>query len=200
MLGEVLQFLKDRVNDHLRTTGGWRPTDPEQQAVVFPGSESVDAPDFKLEHVTLLVVNLEEDHTLRSADPNRRALADGTTQHVKPPIIINVYVLFVARFKEYDQSMQHLSRILEFFQSHRVFDHTSGPALDDGIEKLTLELVTQSFLEQNNLWGLLRAAYHPSLLYRIRMIVVSDAQGIAAPGIIDTITIAQPVPAPSGVV
>jgi hypothetical protein len=188
MLSEVLQFLKDRVNDHLRTSGGWRPTDPEQELVVFPGSENVDPPDFKLGHVTVLLVNLEEDHTLRSADPNRRMLADGTVQQVKPPIHLNVYVLFVARFKEYETSMRQLSRILGFFQNHRVFDHDSAPGLSDRVEKLTMELLTLSFLEQSNLWGILRAPYQPSVLYQIRMLVFSDEQGITAPVVVETMT------------
>ena len=192
MLGEVLQFLKERVNDHLRTSAGWRPTDPEQELVAFPGSDKVDAPDFKLEHLTLLLVNLEEDHTLRLADPHRRLAPDGTAQQVKPPIHLNAYVLFVARFKEYDKSLTHLSRVLQYFQSHRVFDHESAPGLSDRVEKLTLELLTLPFSEQNHLWGVLRAAYHPSLLYKLRMVVFSDEQGVASPLISETITMAVP--------
>lgn len=190
MLGNVLLFLKERVNDHLRTSVGWRPTDPEQELVTFPGSDKVDAPDFKTEHLTLLLVNIEEDHTLRPADPHRRLAPDGTTQQVKPPIHLNAYVLFVARFKEYDKSLTHLSRVLQFFQSYRVFDQDSAPGLSNKIEKLTVELLTLPFSEQNHLWGVLRAAYHPSLLYKLRMVVFSDEHGIAAPLITETITTA----------
>src|SRR5678815_2393901 len=192
MLSEVLRFLKEEVNNHLRMTGGCRPTDPEQETVVFPSTDNVDTPDLKAEHVTPLVENLEEDHTVRAADPNRRVMPDGTTQQVKPPIILNVYVLFVARFKEYETCMHLLSRIIAFFQSHRVFDHDSAPALDGAVEKLGLELVTLSFLEQNNLWGVLRAAYQPCLLYRLRMVAFLDQDGIAAPRIVETITTSVP--------
>ena len=81
-------------------------------------------------------------------------------------------------------------RVLQFFQSYRVFDQDSAPGLSDKIEKLTVELLTLPFSEQNHLWGVLRAAYHPSLLYKLRMVVFSDEHGIAAPLITETITTA----------
>ncbi len=190
MLGEVLEFLRERVHDHLRTSAGWRPTDTEPELVAFPRGEQADAPSFELGRVTLLVVNLEEDHTLRPADPYRRSLPDGTTEQVQPPIHINAYVLFVAHFKEYAKSLRHLSRVLQFFQSHRVFDHESAPELAASVEKLTLELLTLPFSEQNHLWGVLRAAYRPSLLYKVRMVVFSEDQGSAPPLVTETTTTA----------
>lgn len=192
MLGDVLSFLKDRVNDHLRATAGWTPADPEPELVVFPGSEKVDTPDFKLEHLTLLLVNLEEDHTVRPPDPHRRVLADGSSLRVQPPVHINAHVLFVARFKEYEKSMTYLSRVLHFFQGHRLFDHRSAPGLSDRVEKLSMELLTLPFSEQNHLWGVLRAAYHPSLLYRARMVVLADELGVAPPRVVDAQTPAVP--------
>jgi hypothetical protein len=192
MLGEALQFLRETVNDHLRTGLGLRPPELEEGLVVFPGSDKVDAPDFKLERVTVLLVNIEEEHAARSADPHRRLLPDGTTQQVSPPISVNAYVLFVARFKEYDKSLQYLSHVLQLFQARRVFDHGSAPRLSDRIEKLTMELLTLPFSEQNHLWGILRAAYHPSLLYRLRMIVFSDQQGLAPPVVTQTMTRVRP--------
>lgn len=192
MLGEVLSFLKELVNDHLRATAGWTPTEPEPEIVVFPGSDKVDAPDFKLERLTLLLVNLEEDHTLRPPDPHRRLLPDGTAQKVQPPIHMNAHVLFVARFKEYEKSVTYLSRVLQFFQGHRVFDHHAAPGLTDRVEKIAVELLTLPFSEQNHLWGVLRAAYHPSLLYRVRMAVFADEHGVAPPRVVETPTATFP--------
>ena len=69
-------------------------------------------------------------------------LPDGSIQQVDPPIHLNLYVLFVARFKDYLQSLRYLSLVLRFFQKHRVLDHESAPTLSDRIEKLTMELLT----------------------------------------------------------
>lgn len=196
MLAEVLVFLRERVNDHLRTAAGWRPTDLGSEPVRFPGDDKVDTIHFLPDCVTLLLVNVEEEHALRPADPHRRTLPDGTTQHVNPPIQVNAYVLFVARFADYEKSLRQLSRILHYFQSHRGFDRESAPGLPDKIDKLTLELLTLPLSEQNLLWSVLRAAYLPSLLYKVRAIVFSDEQGTAPPLITETISTVAPGGAP----
>ena len=43
-----------------------------------------------------------------------------------------------------------------------------------GVDRLALELVTQTFAEQNDVWSVLRTTYHPSVMYRVRLIVVRD--------------------------
>jgi hypothetical protein len=56
-----------------------------------------------------------------------------------------------------------------------VLDRTNTPAMNSKIEKLQIELVTLPFGEQAEIWNGLRAAYHPSILYRVRMIRVEDS-------------------------
>jgi len=48
--------------------------------------------------------------------------------------------------------------------------------------QLILELVTPSFSEQNEIWGSLRAAYLPSAMYKLKLIVFQDqdARSLAA--------------------
>ena len=181
MLSKLLILLKDVVNEHLSASTGWGSALADHGQVVFLESQKVEHLDFKLGAVTLLLVNLEEDHTLRPADPYRRPLPDGTMQRTRPPIHLNAYILFVARFREYEQSLQYISLILQYFQNHRVLDHESAPALSDHIEKLTMELQTLPFAELSHLWGVLRNSYQPSLLYKVRMVVFQDQEDLAAP-------------------
>lgn len=188
MIDELLDVLKERVSDHLRMSAGWSPNDPQDEWVVFPTSDRLDLVDFKLKVVTLLLINLEEDHTMRRADPYRRTLPDGTTLPGHPPIVMNAYVLFVSRFAAYEESLQRISRIAEFFQAHRVLDHENTPRLSKRIEKLLIELVTLPLSEQNHLWSMLRTAYQPSLLYKVRMVVFEDEGATATPPVDETRT------------
>ena len=183
----MLVLLRDTVNEHLTASAGWRGPVPDQGPVAFPDSEKVDSLELKPEAVTLVLVNLEEDHTLRPADPFRRTLPDGTTESVAPAIQVNAYVLFAARFKDYQRGLRCLSLILRFFQSHRVLDHESAPALSDRIEKLCMELLTLPFSEQSQLWGTLRSSYQPSLLYKVRMVVFQDEDGHSTRPITDPV-------------
>jgi hypothetical protein len=192
VISEALLVLRDTVNDYLSTSSGWSAPDSDHGQVVFLESEKVDSLDFKMGAISVLLANVEEDHTLRPADPYRRTLPDGTTQKIKPAIHLNLYVLFVARFKDYKQSLRYISLILQFFLSRRVLDHESTPALSDRIEKLTMELLTLPFSEQNHLWGILRTAYQPSLLYKARMVVFQDEDGVVVPpGAEPTVRIGQ---------
>lgn len=181
MISKVFLVLKDTVNDYLNTNAGWSPADSDFGQVGFVDSDKVDVVDFKMSAISLLLVNVEEEHAMRPADPYMRTLPDGTQQRVSPPIQLNLYVLFVARFKDYTQSLRCLSLIAQFFLTHRVLDHQNTPALDSRIEKLTMDLLTLPLSEQNNLWGILRTAYQPSLLYKTRMVVLQDEDAVIVP-------------------
>lgn len=179
MIRDVLVFLRNELNAHLSRDGQADGGDGAEDKVVFLDGEKMDPVSFKLGAVTLLLINVEEEPFLRAADPFSRTAADGTAFGVQPDVRLNLFALFVARFKQYEQALAQLSRIIQFFQSHRVFDRRSAPTLT-GVDKLVLELLTLPFSEQNDLWNALRTTYHPSVLYRVKTIAFQDQQAKAA--------------------
>ena len=197
MIRKALVVLKDAVNDFLSTNSGWSPADSDFGQVVFLESDKVDVIDFKMGAITLLLVNVEEEHAMRPADRYQRTLADGTQQQVAPPIHLNIIVLFVARFSDYAQSLRYISLILQFFLKRRCLDHENTPALDASIEKLTLELLTLPLAEQNNLWGILRTAYQPSLLYKVRMLIFQDEDAATVPPASEQVLVMQHLKSPA---
>jgi hypothetical protein len=184
MISEALIFLKNHLNGHLSAQSGLSLGEIEDR-VVFLDGEKLDPISFKLGAVTCLMINVEEEKVLRAADPYVRVATDGSTRRVQPDIRINLYVLFVARFSQYEQGLSYLSRIIEHFQAHRVFDHSNAPELSDRIERLIMELTTQSFAEQNEIWNALRTTYHPSMLYRVRMVVIREDVAVTTPAVGD---------------
>lgn len=184
MLDDVLVLLRDEVNRYLSASLGVESAQTDQGQVAFVGTDSPETLDFKQGSVSLLLVNVEQEFSLRTGDPYRTVLADGTAQRVQPPIQLNLLVLFAARFKDYQQALRSLSMVLQFFHSHRVLDHNSAPSLSARIEKVMMDLMTLSLPEQQNLWAMLKAPYQPSLLYKARMVVYHDqeATATAAPG------------------
>lgn len=185
MISETLCHLKDAVNEYLGRGAPGSDAESDLGRVVFIESDSVDRADFKLGAVSLLLVNVEQEHALRPADPYRRVAADGSLQKTHRTILLNLHLLFAARFKDYKQGLAHISQILQFFMAHPALDRESSPTLPVGIEKLTMELMTLSLAEQNNLWSVLRTAYQPSLLYRARMVVFQQDDSSSAPPITD---------------
>lgn len=186
MLNDVLILLKHRLNTYL--TAGWDPSESRELPVVFIDGENMDPLTFKLGAISVLLINIEEENTLRAPDLYRRSNADGTQQKVQPDIRLNLYVLFVARFKQYEASLQSLSNIVQYFQNQRVFNHQNAPELPEDIDQLIIELVTLPFAEQNEVWNALRTTYHPSVLYKVRMVVFRDRDATSLPKITETIS------------
>lgn len=184
MISEVLTLLKSLLNSHLSL--GQSPTESQEDRVVFPDGQSMDPLTFKLGAVSALLINVEEEHTLRAADPYSRLSSNGARQKVNPEIRLNLYVLFVAHFKQYEESLRNISQIIRYFQSNRSFDHHNTPALSDDIDKLIVELVTLPLSGMNELWGVLRVGYHPSVLYKVKMIVFRDEDAISVPEVVET--------------
>jgi hypothetical protein len=130
-----------------------------------------------------LLINIEEANTLRPAERYRRTSSEGETLRVQPDIHLSLYVLFVARFKHYEDALSYLSLIIQHFQRHRVFDQQNSPELSEQIDKLILELITLPLSEQNDLWGALRTTYQPSVLYKVNMVVFKDEDAQPVPSI-----------------
>jgi Pvc16 N-terminal domain len=181
MIGEALVFLKNQLNNYMKPIVDHDGTQPDP--VAFIGGDNMEPLSFKSGAISVLLINLEEEHTLRAPDPYRRTAANGMQQSIQPDIRLNLLVVFVARYVQYEDSWHALSLIIRFFQKHRVFTHTDAPALSDNIERLTVELVTLPLAEQNEIWSALRIAYHPSVLYKVKMVVFQDEDGMTPPAI-----------------
>lgn len=177
MIDKTLVFLKNNLNAYL--TAGRKPNDPQEERVVFLDLKSTDSISFKLGAVSIILINVEQENILRAEDPYIQFMADGTAQRVNPEIRLNLYLLFVARFQLYEDSLGNLSKIIKYFQGHRLINHQNSPELDEGIGQLIIELVSQTFSEQNEVWGTLRAPYHPSVLYKVKTLVYHDEDVVA---------------------
>lgn len=187
MIGDVLCLLRDRLNAHLGASLPDAGPDSAEERVQLIDGEKSDPVEFRLNAITLLLVNIEQETSQRSADPYLRTPGESNLRKLQPEIRLNLYVLFVARFKVYEQGLNQLSQVIRFLLSHRALDHVNAPALSPQIDKLVLELVTQPMSEQNEIWSALRISYHPSVLFRVRMLVFRDAQGAAVPQISQTL-------------
>lgn len=170
MIDRALIFLRDQLNQAFAATSGGGTED----AVTFPEGDKLDPLTLRTGQINALLVALEQDHVMRRNDPFVRALADGSSARAAPEIRLNLMVLFVARYNVYEAGLSALSQLLGYFQGNPVFTAATAPALDPRIERLTVELHTMAMSEQNDLWGALRLAYHPSLLFKVRMIVIED--------------------------
>lgn len=177
VIAEVISFLRGYLDGRIRVAMGGNADDPTPDKVVFVDGSQSDPIVFQLDAVTELLINVEEDRVLRSAEPYLRRGDDGQLRRVQPDIRLSLCLLFVARFTDYETAWSYLSMIVEEFQRMRVFD-PADPTLSmpAGMDKLVVELMTLGLAEQNEIWNALRTPHMPSLLYRVKLVVVRDQQ------------------------
>jgi len=176
VIDQALLFLKGQLNDYLALPVLGQPPVASEDSVVFLDGDKTDPVSFKVGAITALLINVEQEPASRQANPYLRVTADGSAYQTHADIRLNLWVLFAARFKQYERSLGQLSRIISYFQVHPVLDPQNAPTLPAGIGRLAMELTTLPLAEQNDLWNALRTTYQPSVLYRVRMVTFEDQQ------------------------
>ena len=132
-------------------------------------------------------MNIEEDRMLKS--PEKFTRVDDKTVQRNPNVHLNLYCLLAANKSKYNESLKYLSYVIQFFQFRNVFNHINDPSLDNNIDKLIMDLYTINFEQINHLWGTLGGKYFPSVLYKMRMIVIDEAFIEAEGGLITKVSI-----------
>lgn len=183
MIADVLTLLKNRLNAYFLASSGMGMDVGEDKVIFIEGEQKPDSISFKLGAVSLLLFNVERDIISRSPDQYTRVTSDGSTRKVNPEITLNLYVLFVAKFKDYEQSWHYLSLVIRYFQTNHYLDRQNTPELNSAIDHLVLELNTLTTTQQNELWGILRSSYLPSLVYKVKAVTFADEGNISAPEI-----------------
>ncbi len=142
--------------------------------------ESADAGnDIKNQHVIISLVNVEEESSLKNGLHYRRTPIGGI-QYENPPVYLNLYLLFTTNFaNNYPNSLTVLGKIIQFFQGQNIF---SMPT-DEGDMQLTLDLYTMTFEQINHLWGSLGGKQIPFVMYKARLVRITDrkSQGAGSP-------------------
>jgi len=178
MLDATVRILADEVNLFLKRRTA------SSLVQVVPGALTDDSGKWAVAEGTigLALVNVEEERTLRSQIPDR-LFRNGSHIVHQPELKLNLQLVFAARHSSYLHALRYISYVLTFFQSHPVFTPDQYPGLDSGIEKLTVELISYGPEQLNQLWAYIGTKYLPSVIYRVRMVVLQDVepQGIGQP-------------------
>lgn len=177
MLDLALRFVAQQVNAHLLKRTGSALGPVAVGPVVDDTGKWVVAPNT----VQLTLVHLEQEPSFRNA-PQERVQVGSALVLQPPPMKLNAVVLFAASFASYEQALRQLSLVLGFFHARPVFDAAEQPGLPPGVERLAVELVGYGPEQLNQLWSTLGAKHLPSVVYRLRMVVLADEAEPAVAG------------------
>jgi len=182
MIDQVLKFLANQLDSYLQ-----RQQSTNSQNVILGNVSQIGSGEDNgslNNHVIISLVNIEEDRISRPVNNYVKLAQQNLPQVIykNPPVFLNLEILFTAYYSDYQSSLLFLSYIIKFFQYQNVFTTLNAPDLPQQIDEVIFDLKTLSLQDLNNLWGILGSKYIPSVMYKVRLVVISEdfAEGNAA--------------------
>ncbi|WP_298547881.1 DUF4255 domain-containing protein [uncultured Aquimarina sp.] len=174
MIFEVLQIITEEVNNFFNIEIEEKPVSLDN--IAFIESDTNENSNTS-NNVVLSLLHTEEEATLKNILNHQ---IEGTKVVYKNnKVHLNLYVMFSANRSDYTESLKSLSKIIEFFQSKRIFtqSNTSFDREVDGMDKIkdfrfTVELFSPSFEEMNFIWGTLGGKQYPSVIYKASVLEI----------------------------
>ena len=192
MIDKVLDFACSQLNAYLQSKLSLHSTDI---AIIVSNVSQLNetksnsgGDDQDPQNAFVSLINIEEDRISKSPENFVRAL-DGSVVYKNPKIFLNLYILFSVNLPSYSESLKRLSYIIQFFQYQNVFTPLTSPSMPEGIDELVFDLMTLSYQDLNNLWGILGSRYLASVMYKMRMISINENFVYGGAGIIQKIGI-----------
>ncbi|MCP4117480.1 MAG: DUF4255 domain-containing protein [Desulfobacteraceae bacterium] len=172
MLEKPLKFIADSLDNYLRIRN--RIVSNERVLVLTDIVDEQGKFAVKQGTVGLTLFNVEEERVNRAQVAEVIRGQGGTLGYANPALRLNLYLLFVANFKDYEDSIKNISSVIGFFQANNVFQPETHPELSSSIEKIVFELSSHSFEQMSYVWGILGTNYRPSIMYRMRLVVIQE--------------------------
>lgn len=128
--------------------------------------------------LTLFVVNIAEDAVPRGAHMGHSLQVTD-----QPPVHLDIYFMLASGHDAdlYSEGLKLISAAVSYFRSIPVRTLQNTPEMPEGLSKLSLEISNLRSEELGQLWGNLGGRYVPSVMYKMRSVMID-------PGTIRTIT------------
>ncbi|OQP60587.1 hypothetical protein A3860_32755 [Niastella vici] len=186
MIANALILLREELTAYMVTQGD--PADVIIENIgLFETEHGADLQD----NIIISLVNIEEESSFKNGQTFSK-WPDGKARYENRPVYLNLYVLITANFpggvppnNGYVQSLHRLSLVIEFFQGKNIFTPATSsvplpPELSDFSNpdiaslKLNLEMYTLTFEQINHLWGSLGGRQIPFVMYKVRMVSITE--------------------------
>lgn len=144
--------------------------------------------------IVLSIVNIEEDKTLKNQTVYLKNTNDLTqiSRYKQPTQHLIISILFTSYNKDlsmYLGGIDKLKGVISYFQQNKSFyykdddtemiDHDTfivkTEAQQSHYEKITMESVSLSMEQLNQMWSYLGSKYMPSMLYKMRLCIIQNS-------------------------
>jgi hypothetical protein len=194
MLYRSLLFLEEQLNAYFATLNKTDPNIIAKPALVENIAGLEEDKLKNAENIFITLVNISEEATLKNI-PNYQT-ENFVTVYKNPPIFLNLFVLFSACMKKYDQALMHLSAVIRFFQAKNNFNQkNSTSAIIENLDEfnILLDLFSPTFEQVNYLLSTLGGKQFPFALYKLRLVIMERESTDETRGIIRAITLNEQI-------
>lgn len=164
MIYEVLQTLTDNLNIFFRTKLKIQEDKAELSGIINQDGSLASLSENK---VLITLLNIEKEPFSASS-------------HIvgRQKLSLNLLVIFSCHFSNsnYSEGLRFLDLIITYFEENYTLEAQN---IYDGNNKIKIEIETSNIDNVHNIWATIGAKYLPSVVYKLRMIVV-DSNNISA--------------------
>lgn len=170
MIAKTLSILVDRLNSYIDQRTDYLEGKVVQLSppVAPDGVMPVEAND----KVLVFLSNISKDTLPQQA---KVRASTGTILQTPNPLFLNLQVIVAANFRSehYRDGLALLSLAIQCFVQHSVLDKNIEPSLPPSIDRILVDIENTNLGEAANLWGIFGGKYLPSILYKVRMLIVN---------------------------
>lgn len=164
MIKEALEYAVEDLNGHFQRVLVPRPVkDLAVLSTVF--DQNGEMAVLEENAIILSVLNIHEE---------KKSGATNGRQERRMPIDLNLFILLAGYFpgKLTGEALGFISMAIEFFHEKPTFSPSNSPGLHAGIHQMSWEIYNTDFMEQSNVWSSVGAKLMPSLIYKVRLLIV----------------------------
>lgn len=176
MITKALNLILSEINQYIPPVAG------SEQVILgnIAFNESPDQNQLQNQIVASLV-NIEEESTMKNGAFHRTGVS--SVEYFEPPVNLNLYILFSCNYDNYTMSIDRLSEVVKFFQHRKAISLATAGVIPAGFDPtdpvdasiyLTPEFYTLTFEQINHLWGSLGGKQMPFIMYKIRLVTLTE--------------------------
>ncbi|MFK7796271.1 MAG: DUF4255 domain-containing protein [Aureispira sp.] len=171
MIHDVVSAIAGEINRFLQSKHNITEEKVVMSSVInLDGSVAVQEPD----KIVMTLTNIEVDKTQSNVGSYKQT-NKGSYKMVKPPVYVNITVLFSAYFtaENYLEGLKFIASVIAFFQSRGgAFTPQDTPEINDIVDRLQAEMVSLDMRDLSNFWSSMGSKYLPSVIYRIKTLPI----------------------------
>ena len=175
MIGSTLNFIANHLDTIVRQRMNLTPA--EKKVILSPFVDLNGSVAIQEENTLVLFpVNIQKD-AIATSRPIPPQVGTGVISS-PPPLHLNVYLVLGVYYKaaQLRYGLDLLTTAISILQGQPLWDQQNTPGLPGAVHKLIFEMESLDFHQQSHIWGHLGGKYLPSVVYKMRMIIINDGK------------------------